>query len=80
MTGLDVFAAQKRGGLPTGQVQRQTLDEALQLRLGGSGLDLANHGAKRIDDHDAGLRGFDLLDDGVQDRGQVLVEDDLGSG
>ena len=53
---FDVLADQERGGLPTGQVQRQALDEALKLhfaRLGSTRL--AHHGAERIHHDDARL-------------------------
>ena len=44
---FDVLADQERGGLPTGQVQRQPLDEALQLHFVRAGtLGLADYGAE----------------------------------
>ena len=50
---LDVLADQERGGLPTGQVQRQALDEALQLHFARVADRLAHHGAERVHHDDA---------------------------
>jgi hypothetical protein len=74
---LDVFADQERSGLPTGQVQRQPLDEPLEFHFALAGLGLAHHGAKGIDHHDLGVGGLDLPDDLVQHGVEVLVEHGL---
>ena len=75
---LDVLADQERGGLPTGQVQRQALDEALELHFARVGsMRLAHHGAEGVHHDDPGVGRLDLLDDRIQDRAEVLVQDDL---
>ncbi len=75
---FDVLADQERGGLPTGQVERQALDEALELHFARVVQRLAHHGAERVHHDDARLGCLDLLDDGIEDRAEVLVQDDAG--
>ena len=73
-----VFADQERGRLPTGQVQRQPLDEPLEFHFGRDvALRLAHHGAERVHHHDARIGRLDFLDDRVEDRAEILVEHDL---
>ena len=74
---FDVLADQERGRLPTGQVQRQALDEALELHFAGAALRLAHHGAERVHDDDARLGGLDLFDDAIENGAEVLVQDAL---
>src|SRR6266852_253106 len=74
---FDVFADQERGGLPTGQVQRQALDEPLQFHFGRGGQGLAHHGAERIHHDDLGVGGFDLFDDRIQNGAEVFFQNEV---
>ena len=74
---LDIFADQERGGLPTGQVQRQALDKSLEFHFAAAGLRSPHHGAERVHHDDARVVGLDLLDDLLQNGAEVLFQNDL---
>ena len=58
-------------------MQCQALDEALELHFGRVVQRLAHHGAERVHHDDARFGRIDLLDDGVEDSAEILVQDDL---
>ena len=68
----DVFADQKRRGLPTGEKLCKALDEYLHLLFARAGHRFAHHRAKRIHHHHRRTERGDLLDDFCEHRVQIL--------
>ena len=77
ISDLGVLADQERRRLPAGEVQRQPLNEGLQLHLAGRLRSLAHHGAERVHHHESGAGRLDLFNDLLPDRLQILLQDDL---
>src|ERR1017187_5889079 len=72
LLGFGILADEKSGGLPTGQEQAKLLYEDLHLHL--FALRVAHDGAKRVDDDNAGVDGFELFGDFPQDAVEAAVQ------
>ena len=71
---FSIFTDQEGCRLPTGQEQRQSLNEGLQVHVTPR---LAHHGSEGVHNHDRGIGLFNFPGDFLQDRAQVIVQDSL---
>ena len=72
-----ILADQKRRGLPSGQPDCELLDEVLQIDSPPCALGGLSDRAKRIDEHNAGVRCLDLLNDPREDLVQRSTDEVL---
>jgi len=71
---LRIFTNQESGSLPTGKKKCQALNEGLQIHVA---VRFANHGAEGVHNYNGGVGFFNFFGDLLQDRAQVLFQDNL---